>query len=196
MNANVTIEELEEQLLNIFEGIKLDNESKEKIKSEVFSRLENELKTKQINAKEIEKKLQKLENDKQILLQMRVDQEINPEEYTKEKELKNTRIRELQELRGDGEYNLDEIYNQLELFLEKCFNLRELFINGTSEERTLLVNEIAEDIQLEDGKIRWNYKIGYRSMINRDFLSENFKWGGRWDLNPQPSVPQTDALTS
>lgn len=22
------------------------------------------------------------------------------------------------------------------------------------------------------------------------------KWGGRWDLNPQPSVPQTDALTS
>ncbi len=74
--------------------------------------------------------------------------------------------------------------------------MRELFINGTPDERTLLINEIAEDLILEDETISWNYKIGYRSMINQDFLSEIFAWGGRWDLNPQPSVPQTDALTN
>lgn len=195
-NPNTTLEKLEEQLLRVFNGVKLDINTKEKVKHEVFSRLESELNTKKSNVDQIESEISKLESEKKILLQMRVENEINSEEYLKEKELKNVRIEELKELRGDSEFNLDDIYNQLELFIDKCFNLRELFINGTPEERTLLINEVAEDLILEDEKIRWNYKIGYRSMINQDFLSENFNWGGRWDLNPQPSVPQTDALTS
>ncbi len=51
--------------------------------------------------------------EKKILLQMRVEDEINSEEYLKEKALKNDKIEELKELRGDSEFNLDNIYNQL-----------------------------------------------------------------------------------
>lgn len=40
--------------------------------------------------------------------------------------------------------------------------------------------------------------VGHR--LREPFVTyENLEWetwGGRWDLNPQPSVPQTDALTS
>jgi site-specific DNA recombinase len=195
-NSNITLKKLEEQLLRVFNGVNLDQEAKEKVKKEVFSRLENEINIKGSNVSEIEKEITKLEEDKKMLLQMRMDHEINSEEYAIEKEIKNTKISELKELRGDSEFNLDDIYNQLELFIDKCFNLQELYINGTSEERTQLINEVSEDLKLDDKEIRWNYKIGYRNMINQDFLSENFNWGGRWDSNPQPSVPQTDALTN
>lgn len=45
-----------------------------------------------------------------------------------------------------------------------------------------------------------NDKKVLRHELNQPFKTyeelENFDWGGRWDLNPQPSVPQTDALTS
>jgi site-specific DNA recombinase len=177
-NSNITLEKLEEQLLRVFDGVKLDKNAKEKVKIEVLSRLENEINTKRSNVTEIEKEISKLEDDKKVLLQMRVENEIDSEEYIQEKHLKNEKIDELKELRGDSEFNLEDIYNQLELFIDKCFNLRELFINGTSEERSFLLNEIAENILLEDGKIGWNYKIGYRNMINKDFLSENFNWGG------------------
>ncbi len=33
--------------------------------------------------------------------------------------------------------------------------------------------------------------VSNRSLINVDFAED---WGGRWDLNPRLSVPQTDAL--
>ncbi|HNS71605.1 MAG TPA: recombinase family protein, partial [bacterium] len=181
-NSNVTLTNLEEQLFEIINGVKLDLETREKVKEEVFSRLGSEMEVKKVNVKEIEKEITKLEEEKHILLQMRVDNEINSEEYIKEKQFKETKISELKELRGDSEYNLNDIYNQLELFIDKCFNLQELFINGTPEERTLLINEIAEDLILEDERIRWNYKIGYRSMVNQDFLSTSFKWGRLYDV--------------
>ncbi len=64
-------------------------------------------------------------------------------------------------------------------------------------------NHLVDIVNEKDEVVGFDYKEMKES---KDFISrvvaiflrycENYKWGGRWDLNPQPSVPQTDALTN
>ena len=44
-------------------------------------------------------------------------------------------------------------------------------------------------------KVRTNENVDMKEFIQVK-VRESATWGGRWDLNPQPSVPQTDALTN
>jgi DNA invertase Pin-like site-specific DNA recombinase len=177
-NPSLTIDDLELQLFNIISAIKLTEEEKEKVKQEVFSRLESEINHKQNTTGNVEAEINKLDENEKELFTMRMNKEITPEEYTMAKTDIKEKKNKLEELRGDAFYNLEDIKLKLELFIDKCFNLQELFTNAIPDERTLLLGEVCEDLILDNKQIGWNYRKGYRSMANQEFLSESFNWGG------------------
>jgi hypothetical protein len=54
---------------------------------------------------------------------------------------------------------------------------------------------VPSEITNEYYKVRTEGNVDMKQFIEAK-IEESSIWGGRWDLNPQPSVPQTDALTS
>lgn len=91
---------------------------------------------------------------------------------------------------------------------------------GDIQKKNAILNHLGANIVIKDLKVSIDIqeplliiKKGEQKFVNiskgleplerlsgRDkayiFESDSVIWGGRWDLNPQPSVPQTDALTN
>ena len=83
--------------------------------------------------------------------------------------------------------NFDDFVN---FFKKAATELKETTDN---ELRDLIVKLVFVNITVGDKKVL-SYEL--REPFKTYKTLDSTIWGGRWDLNPQPSVPQTDALTS
>ena len=61
------------------------------------------------------------------------------------------------------------------------------------EQKRQIITLTLQNLTLKDGKLHYDLIKPFDSIFK---TAESHEWGGQWDLNPQPSVPQTDALTS
>ena len=77
--------------------------------------------------------------------------------------------------------------------IELTKNSSKLFEVSKEEERRLLIKTVLLNITWDGEKLYYDYNSPFDLIVE---LNESTDWGGRWDLNPQPSVPQTDALTN
>ena len=69
----------------------------------------------------------------------------------------------------------------------------EIFQSSSIDKKRELLGLITLNLTLDDKKLYVELQKPFDAIYN---YNKSGKWGGRWDLNPQPSVPQTDALTS
>ncbi len=69
----------------------------------------------------------------------------------------------------------------------------EIFESSRIERKQQLLGMIASNFVVDDKNLIVTLNTPFNVILE---LNESGKWGGQWDLNPQPSVPQTDALTS
>ena len=180
-NSPITQKDLEQQIIEHIQKIKLDEETLNTLKTMAKEKLGEELKYEFNKRDDYEKEYQEVSEHLSELLSLRVGKEINAEEYQEAKEPLVVRKEELEELKDAVKFNKEDIYKQLELFFENCFNLEELFINGTFEEKSQLVHTISENLTLNDKKLGWNFKEPWSHMVSIDIDDENFEWGALVD---------------
>ena len=77
--------------------------------------------------------------------------------------------------------------------IELTKNSSKLFEVSKEEERRLLIKTVLLNITWDGEKLYYDYNPPFDLIVE---LNESTDWGGRWDLNPQPLVPQTSALTN
>ncbi len=69
----------------------------------------------------------------------------------------------------------------------------EIFESSKIDRKRQLLGMLTSNLEVDDK----NLYVVMKSPFNLIYeLNKTKEWGGRWDLNPQPSVPQTDALTN
>ena len=69
----------------------------------------------------------------------------------------------------------------------------EIFESSKIDRKRQILGMLTSNLEVDDKKLYVELKSPFNLIYN---LNKTQEWGGRWDLNPQPSVPQTDALTS
>lgn len=69
----------------------------------------------------------------------------------------------------------------------------EIFESSSPEKKRELLGLITLNLTLDDKKLDVTLAEPFDKIYE---LNKTKKWGGRWDLNPQPLVPQTSALTN
>jgi len=195
-NNPITEYDLEKQFKLALQQIRMNQETVSKLKTRTLELLDDEFKRESERNHQLLIKLEEANRRQNKILEMRLEGELDKDQFLDLKEKGKIEIQRLTELQNDSRFNREEVRNQLELFFEKLFDLQNVFDNGTYEEKHLLMQTILTDLTLEDGQLRWNFKKPYDSLVLVDPGLKNFKWGGWRDLNPQPPVPQTGALTN
>ena len=69
----------------------------------------------------------------------------------------------------------------------------EIFESSKIERKRQLLGMLSSNLEVDDKKLYVELKSPFNPIYE---LNKTQEWGGRWDLNPQPLVPQTSALTS
>ena len=96
--------------------------------------------------------------------------------------------------RLDTIYKADEeYYITASYLLELASRSYELFMGSGPEQKREIIQLTLQNLQLKDGKLSYKWHKPFGSIFA---ANDRHTWGGRWDSNPQPSVPQTDALTN
>jgi site-specific DNA recombinase len=159
-----------------------------------------------------QKEIDKIQVRKDKLLDLFIDGKIAEKVYKRKKKALDKEVLEIEEIisHKDDEVEVDlppsvdlekydtlnnkvrkkllkDVYKQMsysdgEIELQH-FELLDVFYNVPSE----ITNEYYE--------VRTDKNVDMKEFVETR-IEESSIWGGRWDLNPQPSVPQTDALTS
>lgn len=183
-NIQMTEEELENQFVGYLNRIRINKTTLDKIKQLAISKLENEHEYEIQNAKIIEKDIEKLTAQLDVLFEMRMNKELEPSEYLSRKNSINEELKNLTTKRSDIRYNREDVRKSLELFIESSFRLEDSFTNGSLQDKRNIIYSVTKDFQMKDGKIGLNFQKPWCDLLEVVSDTENVKWGGRWDLNP------------
>ena len=69
----------------------------------------------------------------------------------------------------------------------------EIFESSKIDRKRQILGMLTSNLEVDDKKLYVELKSPFNLIYN---LNKTQEWGGRWDLNPQPLVPQTSALTN
>ncbi len=69
----------------------------------------------------------------------------------------------------------------------------EIFKSSKIDRKRQLLGMLTSNLEVDDKKLYIELKSPFNLVYD---LNKTQEWGGRWDLNPQPLVPQTSALTN
>ncbi len=87
----------------------------------------------------------------------------------------------------------ESYYITASLLLELASRSYELFIGSETDDKREIIQLTLQNLSLNHGKLQYTLQKPFDSIFSS---SNSLKWGGRQDLNPQPPVPQTGALTN
>lgn len=148
-----------------------------------------------------------------------LDGTIDDDEYKKKRDEIKAHMALIQSLINTNDSSRDEWLKRAKKRLSFAEMAVETFNEGSQEVKKDIMMELQSQIVIKNKNIQVDLdpllslffnkptqkdlaKVLVRTKTNEAgssvfeiFFNENAKWGGRWDLNPQPSVPQTDALT-
>ena len=174
---------------------------------------ENVLMNNQEEYKSLSKKLQ-------VLTEKNISGVIDDEEYVRMRDEIKSQMRVINSVLTENEESRDIWMNKVKNRLSFAERALDTFRNGSIDVKKSIITELGTNITILNKKVyidfdpilklfinkpakddleqifaRTNENTDYEKDFNT-FLTANSTWGGRWDLNPQPSVPQTDALTN
>lgn len=173
---------------------------------------------------EMRKKWQKetiiIEQKLKRLLDLRLDGEIDEEQFSAKKSELIALKRDYNEKLKDADGNTEGYLDRAEEFFKTANIAKEILQNGTIEQKRRLVGSIGWNFQLKDEKLAWEYRKPFDQLVkskktaiqtgewlelmrtgsNKEkvevFASTFPVWGARWDLNPWSFGPQPNALTA
>ncbi len=192
-NLNVPERVLLKQLEDVFKNLVIP----EGIMEELLVDIKNTHEGKKIFENEQKEGARKLidryQKNLDELLDMRLDKSITQEQYDKKATELRSKITEQNEILNrfpEADKNFADLMIKL---LNISTHAWDIFQSSSIDKKRELLGLITLNLTLDDKKIYVELQKPFDAIYN---YNKTGKWGGRWDLNPQPSVPQTDALTN
>ena len=213
-------EDINSQIEDILKKIHIPEElieiALEEIKEDCIEKTGNRENVLINNQEEYKKLSKKLE----ILTEKNISGVIDDEEYMRVRDGLKSQMNLINSVINENEGSREIWLSKVKKRLSFAERAVEIFRNGSVETKKAIIAELGSDITIKNKTVFIDFdpilklffnkpdgndleKIFTRTNNNpiqanifNTFLAENSTWGGRWDLNPQPSVPQTDALTN
>lgn len=138
----------------------------------------------QIESARVRKQMEynKVEKDLERLLEMRMSEEITPEEYIKAKgQLLDQRVA-LKEQLEDKEHSSDNWLELAENFFETAFRARSIMDGDDTEAKRALVHAVGSNLLLRDGELEFSFKKPFDVLLKPSVRSDV---QGRRESNPQ-----------
>ena len=192
-NVNVSEKIVIEQLEEVFKNLVIPEEYMHEIVEGVKNVTESKDRFQKDQQKTIDKQLQANEIADSKLLDLFLAQSITKDMYdNKAKELRERNEELLHQKSVYFEASLDygKFVSNLLTITSRAW---EIFESSSPEKKRELLGLITLNLTLDDKKLDVTLAEPFDKIYE---LNKTKEWGGRWDLNPQPSVPQTEALTN
>ena len=214
------IEEMEAQIMDILERIEIPPEFSQwaiaQLKKEAGKETGSRKSILTAQRKNYDDCLNKLDR----LLEMRINEEITPEEFAEKKTELNREKARLLALINENDNNTDDWLEKAEKLFDFATSARQKFINGSLNDKKEILAALGSNLILKDQilsisiqkplvlmekaakEINTIYKAFEPLEISQfeanfdKVFSKNPLLGERGDSNPQPSHPQCETLTS
>lgn len=161
-------EDLEPQLLKIFEEIKLNKSDIEDVRYELIALYEKDQQHQAATLKNLKTELTKLEEEKQRIFKKLLLSEVEGDDREMAFELKQSMTLRINAIKAQIDLLSDNSYSWLEQssnVLKLINKAPELFMTGSQEQKTQLVNFVASNLFLSDKKVLYEYNKPFASMI-------------------------------
>lgn len=213
-------ERLESQILDILENITIPAEFHQwaikHLKEEQVSEITDREKISKAQQHALDSCKRRLDS----LLALRLNNEIDAEEFKRGKEELLTEKKHLEELIGDANYRIETWLDRAEKVLEFAETAKKRFEAGDLEAKKDVLSSLGSSLILKDRTLSLRLNPPLELMKNvapevqalheslepaqvpatqaawEGIYSQNEKWGERRDSNPQPPGPHPGALTS
>ena len=185
--------ELTEQFSELFKSIKIPKEELTWLTDVLRSSHEGKKIFNKAEISECRTEIDKLTKRVEGAYEDKLDGSITTDRYEElrakwNKEKKKYEIRLERISKADEEY-----YITSTMLLNLASRSYELFIGSEPEQKRQLIALTLQNLTIMNGKLHYEWIKPFDSIFNS---AKSHEWGGRWDLNPQPLVPQTSALTN
>lgn len=192
-NKNVSEKILLEQLKSYLEGLTIPPKYMDEIIDDIKRITKEKRKFEDDQVERIDKRLREIGNQLDTLLDFALKKSITQVEYDKKAiELKDEQENLLNKKNRyfDASINYGKVVTDLISITSRTW---EIFESSSIDRKRQLLGMITSNLKVYDKKLYVEMKSPFNVIYE---LNKTQKWGGRWDLNPQPLVPQTSALTS
>lgn len=169
----------EEDLLNMTKTLKDAHQGKINFNSEMFDEYNRQI-------KRLEDRIEQAYIDK-------LDGSITQDEYDNFRRKFRNEQQDYKDKLTRLEQADESYYITASLLLELASRSYELFIGSETDDKREIIQLTLQNLSLNHGKLQYTLQKPFDSIFSS---SNSLKWGGRQDLNPQPPVPQTGALTN
>lgn len=192
-NVNVSEKILLEQLKSYLEGLVIPPEYMEEIIGDIKRISKEKRKFEDEQVERIDKRLKELDKELDTLLDFALKKSITQDMYNKKAmELKDEQeaLQQKKNRYFDASINYGKVVTDLVSITSRAW---EIFKSSKVDRKRQLLGMLTSNLEVDDKKLYIELKSPFNLIYD---LNKTQEWGGRWDLNPQPLVPQTSALTS
>ena len=189
----VSEEILKNQFAKAFKNIQLDKKTAEKVLKDLRDLNETSYGISKDLIKHLISERESINNRMLKLLDDKYDESITNELYEKKNKQYQSQLDEIERKLTNVQKVDRAFYVTANLIVELAKHSAELFKRSEPHEAQLLIKTVLQNVTWDGKKLHYDYLEPFNLLVN---LEDSTVWGGRWDSNPQPSVPQTDALTN
>ena len=194
---NLNEKDLEEQIVGKLGELEFDEELIEIMYQASLEDIESDTQQNTSLCEQLEQELNVIENNKSELLQMRINKELTPEEYTSEKAKYDDKIVEVKN-RIENAQNVADPLTTLEL-TKKVFltsaRAKKRFLESEPEQKREIAFELLSNSLVKDRKVlSFQYKSPYDIIARAPISSDYSQLWTRQDSNLPPSACKADAL--
>ena len=213
-------EEMETQIMDILERIEIPPEFSQWAIAQLKKEADKEVGSRKSILTAQRKNYDDCLNKLNRLLEMRMNEEITPEEFSEKKTELNREKSRLLALVNESDSNADDWLEKAEKLFDFAASARQKFINGSLDDKKEILAALGSNLTLKDQilsisiqkplilvekaakEINTIYKAFEPAKISQfeanfdKVFAKNPLLGERGDSNPQPSHPQCETLTS
>ena len=213
-------ERLEDQILDTVKNITIPEEFHQWAIKNLREEQTSEIADREKISKAQQNALDSCKKQLDALLSLRLSNEIDTDEFREGKVKLLAEKKRLEELIGDANYRIETWLDRAEKALEFAETAKARFETGDLETKKDILRGLGSSLILQNRtlSLRLNAPLEVVKIVAPDVqafheslepaqvpatqaawevvYSKNKKWGERRDLNPRPSEPQSDALTS
>ncbi len=192
-NMNVSEKILLEQLQEYFQKLIIPEEYMDEIIEDINKITKEKRTFEDEQVGRIDKRLKELAIELDTLLDFALKKSITQDEYNKKAMSLKDEQESLQQKKNryfDASINYGKVVTDIVSITSRAW---EIFESSKIERKRQLLGMLSSNLEVDDKKLYVELKSPFNLIYD---LNKTQEWGGRWDLNPQPLVPQTSALTN
>lgn len=151
-------ENLEKQLIDIFENVRLSQKHTEQVMDKIREMHKEDIAYQEKVERKVKTQLTKLKEEKKKLTRKMVNDKITEEEFNELKMDINNEIKKTERKLSNLRHRTKDWFEQSSKLLKLSRRAPELFLEGNKQQKQILLNMVSSNVVLKDRKVLVDYK--------------------------------------